>query len=609
MIFELFPLAAIAPLPDSARIFDTLSATMEFTIWSGEGVDCPNCQTYQDPLSEHIKKIWSQYRGFIFVLSCGAVVRLVAPLLEHKSIDPAVVVVDPSGQYVISLLGGHQAGADQLARMVALALGAQVILTGASNNMKLPSVDTLGDPWGWRKGQGNWNQVASAIARGQKIQVLQENGSKLWQDNLPSGHPFVFEQNNSQDYQARISISSKISKDLSLDQVNWHPRVLYVGVGCSRNSSKELIQKSIEQTLERHDLSKFAIAALVSIDLKADEIGIIELAKSFNIPFFTYSAEALKQVQVPNPSAIVEAEVGTVSVAEAASILAGDNLIVPKTIFQDESGWVTVAISQSQQEYIGKTGSLYLIGTGPGSLEQLTTAAKLALTKVDVIIGYQLYLDLLKPLQRPGQIIEAYQITQEQQRANRAIEVANWGLSVALVSSGDAGIYGMAGLVLESLQKQNWDGYNPQIEIIPGITALQSASARLGAPLMHDFCAISLSDLLTPWTVIEQRLEAVAKADFVIALYNPRSQQRQQQLTRAWEILIEHRSPDTPIGIVKSAYREQEQVILSTLAQMLELPIDMLTTVIIGNQSTSRHLDYMITPRGYLNRNQPDCSG
>ena len=140
-------------------------------------------------------------------------------------------------------------------------------------------------------------------------------------------------------------------------------------------------------------------------------------------------------------------------------------------------------------------------------------------------------------------------------------------------------------------------------------TALQSASARLGAPLMHDFCAISLSDLLTPWTVIEQRLEAVAKADFVIALYNPKSQQRQQQLTRAWEILIEHRSPDTPIGIVKSAYREQEQVILSTLAQMLELPIDMLTTVIIGNQSTNRHLDYMITPRGYLNRNQPDCSG
>ena len=606
MFSEHLPLAAIVPLPNSVRIISVLSATLDLTLYAGEGVNCPNSQIYQGSLGDHLKNIWTQYRGFVFVLSCGAVVRLIAPLLEHKSIDPAVVVIDLTGQYVISLLGGHQGGGDQLARMIAIALGAQAILTGASNNMALPAIDTLGKAWGWVKGEGHWNQVSSAIARGEKIEVLQEAGSTLWQKNLPLGHPFIFNQTiQSSIAKARIYISpvlERFSDESAIPVVQWYPRVLWLGIGCSRNTSRELIQKSIEQTLERQHLSSAAIAALVSIDLKADEAGLVEVAKSLNIPFLTYSAEVLSQVEVPNPSAIVESEVGTASVAEAAAILAGGDLLVTKAIFQDESGWVTLAISQSQREYIGRTGSLSLIGTGPGSLEHITTAAKLALTKVDVIIGYQLYLDLIEPLQRPGQIIEAYQITQEQQRADRAIELARWGLNVAVISSGDAGIYGMAGLVLETLQQQQWDGHNPQLEVIPGITALQSASARLGAPLMHDFCAISLSDLLTPSNVIEMRLEAAAKSDFVIALYNPRSQTRQHQLIRAWEILSHFRSPDTPVGMVKSAYREQEEIILSTLAQLLELPIDMLTTVIIGNQSTARYLDYLITPRGYLQR-------
>jgi cobalt-precorrin 5A hydrolase/precorrin-3B C17-methyltransferase len=196
--------------------------------------------------------------------------------------------------------------------------------------------------------------------------------------------------------------------------------------------------------------------------------------------------------------------------------------------------------------------------------------------------------------------VETFAITQERQRAERAIALAQWGLTVAVVSSGDCGIYGMGGLVLEQLQAGGWDGKTPGVQVFPGITALQSAAARVGTPLMHDFCAISLSDLLTPWEVIERRLVAAAQADFVTALYNPKSQTRTEQLAIAQQIFLQYRQPQTPVAVVHAAYRQDEQVSLTTLAQLLTVPVDMLTTVLIGNSNTQIHEMWMITPRGYL---------
>jgi cobalt-precorrin 5A hydrolase/precorrin-3B C17-methyltransferase len=216
------------------------------------------------------------------------------------------------------------------------------------------------------------------------------------------------------------------------------------------------------------------------------------------------------------------------------------------------------------------------------------------------VIGYSLYLELIAPLLRPGQIVESYPITQERLRAERAIFLAEWGLTVAVVSSGDCGIYGMAGLVFEELRAQGWQGQTPAVQVFPGISALQAAASRVGAPLMHDFCAISLSDLLTPWEVIEKRLKAAAMADFVCALYNPRSRSRTEQLDQAQAIFLQFRSPQTPVAIVRSAYREDEQITLTTLGQLTEVSVDMLTTVLIGNQSTAFLENWMITPRGYL---------
>ncbi|NER94677.1 MAG: precorrin-3B C(17)-methyltransferase [Symploca sp. SIO1B1] len=625
------PLAAIATTPTAAQRLQSLCQTAGTTLWVPESLSSlENTQVYTGSLKNHIASLWHNHRALVFCLATGAVVRLIAPLLQDKSSDPAVVVVDQASNFVISLSSGHQGGADQLAQLIAHQLGATPILTGAAANLGLPGIDVLGVPFGWCRGAGDWTKVSAAVACEEKVQVIQEAGSRLWQSQLPATHPFVFDvgakhlgdnlsvkpelyspnalpsDSLATSPKAKIWISPKLKSDQTpnIPEVEWHPRVLWVGIGCERGTSKQLIDQAIQQTCQNYQLAEAAIAGIATIDLKADEVGLLELCEQRNFPLRTFPAEILNSVHVPTPSKIVAAEVGTPSVAEAAAICASssNSLLVPKQIFKsaDQPGAVTVAIAQAEVEYTGRPGQLFLVGTGPGKLDQMTPAAKTAVVQADAVIGYSLYLDLISPLRRPGQIIEALPITQERQRAERAIELAEWGLTVAVISSGDCGIYGMAGLVLEQLRANGWDGQTPGVQVFPGITALQAAASRIGAPLMHDFCAISLSDLLTPWEVIVKRLEAAAQADFVTALYNPRSRSRTEQIVSAQTIFLKYRHPQTPVALVRSAYREDEQITLTTLDKLLDIPIDMLTTVLIGNQSTAIYGDWMITPRGYL---------
>ncbi|MGP1385707.1 MAG: precorrin-3B C(17)-methyltransferase [Thainema sp.] len=662
------PLAAIAVTPAGIQRLSPVCRGAEIPLFTSSELAASEAfpvQAYEaDSLRSHLANIWSDYRGFVFCLSTGAVVRLIAPLLEHKSTDPAVVVVDEAGQFVISLCGGHQGGADQLTQVLAHQLQAAPVLTGAANAQGFPAVDTLGEPFGWQRGSGNWTQVSAVAARGGQIEVLQEAGTDLWRTNLSDPHPFQFsDEVNSADSsspeasdseplstkpqarkpQARLWISPvqrRFAPDSDPPKAQWHPRVLWVGIGCERGTSQALIETAIAEVCRVNHLSQYAIAGVATIDLKADEIGLIDTCRANQWPLRCFSAEDLKQIEVPTPSDVVEQAVGTPSVAEAAAIAAarypvgqwvptpnapGDDtpqnnghpdqaqgsaawLRVKKQIVRDpdQPGAVTVAIAQAEQEYTGRSGALWLIGTGPGALEQITPAAQAAIAAADAIVGYSMYIDLIRPLLRPGQLIEARAITQERQRAQRAIELAQWGLSVAVVSSGDCGIYGMAGLVMEELQQMGWDGKTPALQVFPGISALQSAASRVGAPLMHDFCAISLSDLLTPWPVIEQRLQAAAAADFVVALYNPRSQKRTSQIETAQHIFLQHRPATTPVALVRSAYREDEAITLTTLADFAQCPIDMVTTVLIGNSSTRHHADWLITPRGYLGFQSPN---
>jgi len=247
-------------------------------------------------------------------------------------------------------------------------------------------------------------------------------------------------------------------------------------------------------------------------------------------------------------------------------------------------------------------GVLSIVGIGPGAQEHATPAALAAIAEAEVVVGYTTYIKLVRHLLEGKEIVRTG-MTEEIGRARAAVERAREGARVALISSGDAGVYGMAGLAFQVLKDVGWRrGDSPELRIVPGITALNSCASLVGAPLTHDFCAISLSDLLTPWSVIRQRIEAAAAADFVIGLYNPASGRRTRQIVDAQQIIHRHRDGTTPVALVKSAHRKLQSVVLTDLDTFLEYEIGMLTTVIVGSRSTFLFEGYMVTPRGYANK-------
>ena len=239
-------------------------------------------------------------------------------------------------------------------------------------------------------------------------------------------------------------------------------------------------------------------------------------------------------------------------------------------------------------------GKIYVTGLGPGAADQMTLKARKVLEKCPVIIGYTVYIDLIRD-EYPDKIFLSTPMRKEADRCRMAFEEAAKGQDVAMVCSGDAGIYGMAGLICEIGRDYPQIG----IEIVPGITAASGGAAVLGAPLMHDFAVISLSDLLTPWEKIAQRLQAAAEADFVICLYNPSSRTRADYLERACRMILEYRAPETVCGIVRNIGREGESYEILSLERLKDTPVDMFTTVFIGNSNTMELNGRMVTPRGY----------
>jgi len=256
-----------------------------------------------------------------------------------------------------------------------------------------------------------------------------------------------------------------------------------------------------------------------------------------------------------------------------------------------------------------------VVSLGPGAPDHLIPRARAALAEAQVVVGYQTYIDLVRPLLTTQEVV-ATGMKAEVKRCQLALDRARAGQQVALVSSGDAGIYGMAGLVLEMAAAQGLKIGPPgdaavdfYLEVIPGVPALAAGAALLGAPLMDDFVAISLSDLLTPWETIEKRLNLAAQGDFVIVLYNPRSRKRDWQLGAVRQLLLRQKDPGTPVGLVSRAMRQGQATTVTTLAEMLHHPVDMQTIVIIGNSRTYTYGPYMITPRGYQDKYGGQVSG
>ncbi|SCL88591.1 precorrin-3B C(17)-methyltransferase [Sporanaerobacter sp. PP17-6a] len=242
-----------------------------------------------------------------------------------------------------------------------------------------------------------------------------------------------------------------------------------------------------------------------------------------------------------------------------------------------------------------KTGKIFVVGIGPGNIEHMTFEARNAIEKSDVIVGYKTYVDLIEDIIRDKEVASTG-MKKEKERCEEALKYAEEGNTVSLISSGDAGVYGMAGIILEIVFKSK---SSVEVEVVPGITAANAAAASLGAPIMHDYVTISLSDLLTDWSLIEKRLHCAGEGDFVVCLYNPKSKGRQKEIEKAREILLKYKKNDTLVGIVRNAKRKGESCVITTLEDMLKYDIDMFTTIIVGNSHTYMAKGKMITPRGY----------
>jgi len=551
-----------------------------------------------DRVSTHIGALFDAGRPIIGVCASGILIRSVAPFLAAKQDEPAVVAVAEDGSVAVPLIGGHH-GANALARAIGELIGGIAAITTAGDVRLGVALDE--PPPGWHiRNADKVKPIVSALLRGDAVALVDEAGCAGW---LRAGAVRWAEHGN-----RCIVVTDRLAES-DTDALVLHPPVLALGIGCERGCSANEIADLARSTLAEAGLAPGAVAAVVSVELKLAEPAIHALAAELGVParFFPASRLLVETPRLSERSPVTFCATGCWGVAEGAALAAAGAdgvLVVPKR----KSRRATCAIARAPQpiiaEAIGRPqGRLTVIGIGPGDPGWRSPEASKALAQASDVVGYSLYLDLL------GRAIEGRRcypsaIGDEEARVRLALDLAAEGRSVALVSSGDAGIYGLAPLVFELLDIQaNPEWRMIDLRVIPGISAFQAAAARAGAPLGHDFCVISLSDLITPWETVRARLEAAALADFVVALYNPRSARRQTQLAEAADVLLRHRSPETPVFIGRNLGRDGEEQRIISLSELSCAEIDMLTIVLVGNSRTCR-IDSdpprLYTPRGYF---------
>ena len=642
-------------------------------------VPAPKIDVFFTDAMQHLAALFSEGTAIIGVCASGILIRGVAGCLENKQTEPPLIAVAEDGSSVIPLLGGHH-GANTLARKIGKLIGVS------------PAVTTAGDlrfgiafdepPQGFvLVNPENLKAFTAELLAGEAVSLYPETKT-LTPDFLPENKT---EAPNYvlgfyewlQESRLTVSANAKLRISLSTDPISGNAEHLVfcpvselpakniaVGVGCERGTEPEELISLVRKTLAENEIAPERVALVVSLDLKSDEPAVHALAaylseiSGIECPARFFDAATL-ETQTPylkNPSEIVFQEVGCHGVAEGAALAAvavsgssaaNGKLLVGKI----KSSRATCAFAEAdnllEPNKIGRAqGTLFIVGTGPGTPEWRLPEAEKMLQKATDWVGYGLYLDLIADLHN-GQKLHYFDLGQEEVRVRHALELAAQGKTVALVSSGDPGIYAMATLVFElqetvrlatagdsgtketsgntedssvmeksdtignSVSNENYAAQwqRIQVEATPGISALQAASARIGAPLGHDFCTISLSDLLTPWETIERRIRAAAEGDFVIAFYNPVSRKRTTQLAQAKEILLKHRHKETPVVLARNLGRKEEQLRVVSLENLDPTQVDMLTVVLVGSSQT-RRLQLpngevrVYTPRGYADKSK-----
>ena len=557
--------------------------------------------TFENAL-DHIRVLFSSGTPIVGVCAAGILVRGVAPLLVDKLNEPPVVAVPDDGSTVIPLLGGHR-GANRLARQIAIGLEAHASITTAGDIAMGVALDE--PPLGYRlQNFKDAKPVMASLLNGSSVRILGEN---------------IFDIHSSSAAEITLAVSETpmVGDEMTLV---YHPQKYALGLGCARGCSVDEMWNLVSKCMEEANIAAGSISSVGSLDLKGDEPAIIETALRLGVPFRLFEANELESLtpKLANPSEVVFTEVGCHGVSEAAAIaLSGGSLVVEKKKTMN----ATCAIAKSDNiitEMNGRSrGKLSIVGIGPGQHSWRTPEASALISEAEELVGYGLYIDILGPL-AIGKKRSDFPLGGEEARCRYALEEAGKGKNVALICSGDAGIYAMGALVFELLDRnENEMGVSDaakriEVQCTPGVSALQGAAARAGAPLGHDFCTISLSDLLTPREDIIRRLHAAAEGDFVIAFYNPVSKTRRTLLAEAREILLKYRPNDTPVMLASSLGRPEEEVRYRRLDELEVDEVDMLTVVLIGS-SNSRLANLgegarMFTPRGYARKIDGDLS-
>ena len=536
-------------------------------------IHTPDCVSGGDisysKATAHLAELFNERRAIIGLCASGILIRALAPHLSDKRSEPPVIAAAEDGSSVVPLLGGHH-GANALAQKIAAITKGHAAITTASEVRFGAAFDEPAEGYTLANPEDMKSATATKLSGGEVTIEITEY--------LKAG---------------------------SATHLIYHPHTLIVGIGCERGTSREEVATLITNTLKEYSLSIQSVAGYASIDIKEDEPAISALD---NVCYFTAKELNALSPKLKTPSDYVLAEVGTPGVAEAAALAgAGPDaeLIVAKT----KSKRATVAIARAPSpidELPGRLrGSLAIVGIGPGNKRMRSPAATQELYLATDWVGYGLYLDLVADLKR-DHTEHRFPLGGEEDRVRHAIELAKQGKQVALICSGDAGIYAMAALVYEII---DLEPCRIEVEVVPGISAFQAAAAKAGAMIGHDFCCISLSDLLTPWEAIEKRVKAAAEGDFVISFYNPRSLKRRDQLERAFAILKDHRPPDTPVIIASNLGRPEETVRIVNFKDFNPDDVDMLTLVMVGSSQSKSFArgdgkTYAYTPRGYARKRE-----
>lgn len=571
-------------LETACRIAATLPDALVHGKEGAEGAEV----TFSDTL-EHVRDLFRSGTTIVGVCASAILIRALAPVLSDKWAEPPVLAVAEGGSVVVPLLGGHH-GANRLARDLARALGGVAAVTTASDVRFGVAVDE--PPVGVRLANPEHVKAfAASLLAGAAVRMETD---LPWLEGLPVAADG-----------ALSVVLTEEAMEGRPDRLVYHPRCLAVGVGCERDTEPAELVALVTETLRARELAPGAVGVVASLDLKADEAAVHAVAAALDVParFFPAATLEAETYRLATPSEVVFREVGCHGVAEGAALAAvgrEGHLVVAKTRSARATCAVAWAPESLDAAVIGQArGRLFVVGTGPGTPDWRHPETARLVSEATDLVGYGLYLDLLGPLAH-GKWRHGYELGEEEKRVRMALDLAGEGRTVALVSSGDPGVYAMATLVFELLHRDPSPSWRRiEIRVSPGISAMQAAAARIGAPLGHDFCAISLSDLLTPWEAIEKRLRAAAESDFVVSFYNPVSRRRTTQLARAREILLKHRPPDTPVVLARNLGRDGEMVRVVTLAELDPADVDMLTLVMVGASSTRRVGPWVYTPRGY----------